>query len=153
MTIFDVIVFPSPTLPLCVSSRVCECVVPSLLSLLVDVGQYVSSTAGPLAHHHRDWRALLKVLQHSQDDVGTTLKDQGHDRDTLTDPFKEEESALSLCSITPFGSRVIHILQLHPRDSLWGVKKIIVSLSLSHMFHLSKTNWLYNGDSREFGPF
>lgn len=59
--------------------------VPSFLGLLVDVGQYVSSAASPLTHHHWDRRTLLEVLKHRQDHIGTPLKDQGHNRNALTD--------------------------------------------------------------------
>lgn len=62
-----------------------KCAVPSFLCLLVDVGQYVSSAASPLTHHHWDRRTLLEVLKHRQDHIGTPLKDQGHYRNALTD--------------------------------------------------------------------
>lgn len=70
---------------------VCLCVIPSLLGLLVYVGQNVGGAAGALAHHHRDRGALLEVVQHSQDHVGTPLKDQGHDVDTLPDSYRMKE--------------------------------------------------------------
>lgn len=48
-------------------------VLPSLLGLLVDVGQDVSSSAGSLTHHHWDGRALLKVFEYGQDHIRTPL--------------------------------------------------------------------------------
>lgn len=68
------------------------CVIPSILRLLVNVGQYVRSAASPLAHHHRDGGALLEVLTDGEDHVGTPLKDQGHDRDTLADACRRRGS-------------------------------------------------------------
>ncbi|TNN44125.1 hypothetical protein EYF80_045676 [Liparis tanakae] len=53
--------------------------------------QDVGGAAGALAHHHRDGGALLEVVQHGQDHVGTPLKDQGHDGDTLADSYGKEE--------------------------------------------------------------
>lgn len=73
------------------SVLLCVCLhPPSLLGLLVDVGQYVSSTASPLTHHHWDGRALLEVLEHRQDHVGTPLQDQSHNRNTLTNTCRKE---------------------------------------------------------------
>lgn len=53
--------------------------------MLVHIGQYVSSAAGPLAHHHGDGGALLEVLADGEDHVGAPLEYQGHDGDTLAD--------------------------------------------------------------------
>lgn len=72
------------------------CVLPSLLGLFVDVGQNVSSTAGPLTHHHWDRRALLKVVPNGQDHIGTPLEDQGDNGDTLTDSWKKEDGERAL---------------------------------------------------------
>lgn len=57
-----------------VCMSVLACVVPSVLRLLVNVGQYVSSAASPLAHHHWDGGALLEVLADGEDHVGTPLE-------------------------------------------------------------------------------
>lgn len=71
---------------------------PSLFRLLVDVGQYVGSATRPLAHHHGHRRGFLKVLQNSQDDVGTALEDQRHNGNTLTDSYDNNETATEMLS-------------------------------------------------------
>lgn len=65
-------------------------VLPSLLGLFVDVGQDVSSAAGPLTHYDWDGGAFLEVFEHSQDHIRSPLKDERHNRNTLADSYKSE---------------------------------------------------------------
>lgn len=90
---------------MCVPVRVCG--LPSVLRLLVNVGQDVGGAAGPLAHHHRDGGALLKVLADGEDHVGTPLEYQGHDGDALADACRGLESGAVPSMHSSFAQRFI----------------------------------------------
>lgn len=128
----------------CIHVRYAAFVVPSFFSLLVDVGQYVSSTARPLTDHHRDRRTLLKVLQHRQNHIRTTFKDKCHDRNTLTDPWRKTVQNRCFYNFTfaRVSSFSHHIMQTHPGDSWWEAEITTSSSCLSACFHHPKINRL-----------
>lgn len=57
---------------------------PSVLGELVGEGYDVGGTATAVAHHHRDGRLIPQALQGDGDNVGTSLHDQTHKRNPLT---------------------------------------------------------------------
>lgn len=53
-------------------------------------GNDVGSAAAAVAHHHRDGRLVSQALQGDGDDVGTSLHDQTHQGNALTQTWNTQ---------------------------------------------------------------